>query len=515
MLSSISVTPSAVTIPKGAVQQFAASGIYSDGSVRDLSVYVSWSSSPASIISIDAKGLARSVAEGGATVTASYSTETGSTPVTGGPAALVSMQITPNPLLESVGLNFQLTVLGTYTDGTIADLIGSASWSSSSPQVATVAGGVVSGITIGSTTISASDGTASSIVPVTVTTNAWSLLQNMPFTIWGQTATLLTNGKVLVAGGSTSNPGSDALALCIVYDPANSTWRQAASMHTARKYHTATLLGNGNVLVTGGADPSFVPESTAEIYDSTTNTWRDISDMNFARAFHTASLLPDGRVLIVGSVGVATAELFDPIAESWSQAANMTTARRYHTATVLKNGKLLVAGGSTIGSAFDFLANAELYDPVKNTWTSAGSTSVAASGRTATLLDNGKVLLTGGEGASVVGYAVTELYDPVTNAWSTTGSLSTPRTSHSAVALADGKVLVAGGFFKADANSRVVRHVEIYNSLIGTWSAGPDMNKSRFDFSLLRLASGALLAVGGESHYLSNDVLTSSSELYY
>jgi hypothetical protein len=138
-------------------------------------------------------------------------------------------------------------------------------------------------------------------------------------------------------------------------------------MAIARSCETATLLPNGNVLVAGGRIIQG-PDSlaSAELYDPQSGVWSATQAMVAPRGCHTATLLPDGKVLVAGGTGgdgsalaaLASADLYDPASGTWSATASMVAARRGHTATLLPDGKVLVAGGGGIGPT-----SAELYDP--------------------------------------------------------------------------------------------------------------------------------------------------------
>ena len=181
----------------------------------------------------------------------------------------------------------------------------------------------------------------------------------------------------------------------------NADWVITGSMTATRIYHTATLLPDGKVLVAGGQSGSS-PLSTAELYDPASGTWSTTGSMTTARSYHTATVLPDGNVLVAGgqsgSSSLSSAEIYNPSNGTWEDTGSMSIFRTYATATLLTNGKVLVTGGcSGVDCRYSFLASAELYDPVAHTWSTTGPMIVERAGHTATLLPNGKVLIAGGE----------------------------------------------------------------------------------------------------------------------
>jgi hypothetical protein len=216
------------------------------------------------------------------------------------------------------------------------------------------------------------------------------------------------------------------------------------------------MLPNGTVLVVAGWNGDFL--SSAELYDPATGTWSITGNLNTARGQPTATLLPDGKVLVVGGFTgffpggscpcrdpvTSTAELYDPATGIWSFTASLNIDRSLHTATLLQNGKVLIAGG-TDGLLIDIgeyvpLASAELYDQTNGSWSVTGRLNLARNLHTATLLSTGKVL-------AATGYSTdsAELYDQETGTWSFTGSLNATRVAHTATLLPSGEVLVVSG----------------------------------------------------------------------
>ena len=309
------------------------------------------------------------------------------------------------------------------------------------------------------------------------------------------TATLLRNGKVLVAGGP------DASAE--LYDPAANRWTPAASMATARVDHTATLLANGKVLVAGGRVGPYPSNTlaTTELYNPILNSWSPGAPMIGSRAGHTATLLSDGRVLVVGGSSLVLregglfptqppdAEVYDPTRNRWTVTSPMGSYRLNHTATLLKDGRVLIAGGQ--GDAGPF-ASTEIYDASQDRWVSAAPMGVRRSGHAAVLMANGDVLVAAGLGVepNALSIALTsaELYDPKTNLWVAVANMAQLHGGHSATLLGDGMVLVVGTLGH--------QRPELYDPDRNVWlSTGPAMD--RYLHTSTRLPSGKVLIVGG------------------
>jgi hypothetical protein len=307
------------------------------------------------------------------------------------------------------------------------------------------------------------------------------------------TATLLSDGSVLVAGGSD---GSDMLAAAELYDPTSGSWTAAGSMKVARYGHTATLLLDGTVLVTGGIDNAGRILATTEIFDPGAETWRTVGRLATARSGHTATLLPDGLILVAGgssSYGHATplrsAELFDAESGSWTPARQMSDARFAATATLLPNGKVLLAGGALSASVY---ADEELYDPRSGSWSATGSMNRDRGKFTATLLLDGTVLVAGSFKRSA------ELYDPASGSWAATGTMAESRSNDpTATRLLDGRVLVTGGGCGCPEDEVSLASAEMYDPASRTWVLIDDGLRARSSYTATLLLDGSVLFAGG------------------
>ena len=178
---------------------------------------------------------------------------------------------------------------------------------------------------------------------------------------------MLPSGKVLVAGGTQGDFSFQNLSSSELYDPNTGTWSLTGSLNVARFGLTATLLPNGNVLVTGGESQDGAINNSAELYNPTTETWSYTGSLSTGRYGHTATLLPNGKVLVAGghdwhtNTYLDSADVYDPATGNWSGTAKLNVTRIRHTAVLLQSGKVLVVGGCG-GTNRQRLLSAELYD---------------------------------------------------------------------------------------------------------------------------------------------------------
>lgn len=256
-------------------------------------------------------------------------------------------------------------------------------------------------------------------------------------------AVKLQDGRVIMIGGF----GTELLASVETYDPATGRFAPMGSLLQKREGFTATLLKNGKILIAGGSSGEREWYSSAELYDPATGKSTPTGDMSVPRAAHTATLLNDGRVLIVGGSRSrtevqASAEIYDPTTGSFSATGSMSALRHKHAATRLADGKVLVAGGSDSRDWRGRYASAELYDPAAGKFHATGSmTDVRFKSRDAIVsLGDGTILVAGG-GRSV------DLYDAQAGKFSPVeGQVDGDRFYTQATLLGEGRVLITGGY---------------------------------------------------------------------
>jgi hypothetical protein len=299
-----------------------------------------------------------------------------------------------------------------------------------------------------------------------------------------------TPGSVWSSGTPTptSTPTSTAT-------PTSGTFSLTGSMAVQRVNFTATLLGDGRVLVAGGDGGT-----SSELFDPRTGRFTETGSMLAQTGGQSATLLPDGRVLMAGTGDTGGTELYDPASATFKPAGSMGTLRFDHTATLLRDGRVLIAGG---GTGTQFLSTAEIYDPSTDRFTPTGSMKVARVNAESVLLQDGRVLVVGGDqgdaGMDQLMFASAEIYDPATSKFTSTGPMSEPRTHFAATRLLDGRVLVAGGYYASTETVATLASAEIYDPATGKFAPTGSMSVPRDCPTATLLLDGRVLLASGES----------------
>ncbi len=265
-------------------------------------------------------------------------------------------------------------------------------------------------------------------------TGAWTLTGNMTVPREGPQAVLLQNGQVLVAGGSNDSSAE-------LYNPSTGAWTATGSMINAG-VGSLTLLPNGQVLAVLG--------TSAELYDPATGTWSATGSPT-SSVEGNAPLLQDGEVLALGSSANTPSELYNPSTGAWNATGSAPDSFLTPVTPLLLNGEVFATGsfatGGTVSDSF-----ADLYDPSTGQFTSEVGPCNNCRAFSASGLQTGKVLAAGGA-ITMAGnpYPTTqtinsaELWDLSTQAWTSTGNLHDSRIYASMTVLQNGQVLVAGG----------------------------------------------------------------------
>ena len=311
----------------------------------------------------------------------------------------------------------------------------------------------------------------------------------------GATSTLLADGRALVVGGFNETTGV-ANTSAEIYDPATGQWSLTGSLAFGRGGHTATLLKNGRVLIAGCATTK-----RTELYDPTTGKFTLAGSMTVSRCYQAAALLPDGRVLFVGGRQgtrvLTSAEIYDPVADKFDATGSMTTPREEAQVVVLPDGRVLVAGGDKgylSATAAEALGSAEIYDPTTGKFTTTGSMDIPRTGFSSMLLSNDKVLVAGG--ADGLGPTVAEIYDPSTGkfnaleSWAASGAGAIAQMWM--ILLRNDQVLVAG-----DLGSGVLQ--VLYDPSTDTYSHTPPSLVAGGGLPPVLLSDGRVLVPGAPS----------------
>ena len=258
--------------------------------------------------------------------------------------------------------------------------------------------------------------------------------------------TLLPDGQVLAAGGA--GRGGEALANCEIYDPQSGSWQDTGSMGESRRLGRALPLGDGKVIFIGGLDQNHQFMKSCEVFDPATGTWASTGDLHLARVGAACTRLLDGKILVVAGGWLSGAsrdcELYDPETGAWVKVGPMNVSRSGPMVVTLADGRILSVGGR---SGESNISSCELFDPETQTWQMAQDLPAApflvSNG---IRLANGHVWVSGTFLGDPGGQAAkTYLFDSNAERWIEAPKLKYPRFAHAAVLLDNGKILMTGG----------------------------------------------------------------------
>ncbi|GEM_PF-1377437 len=314
-------------------------------------------------------------------------------------------------------------------------------------------------------------------------------------------------------------------------------WRLSAKTFLIQKRAWAVEIpiGDGRHLIAGGGTGSLLgltATNTTEWFDELDRSFKRGPTMRAVRAVHTATRLPSGKWLLAGGVDVlndpqTSCELFDPKTGTFLAAKPMSFKRMEHSATLLPNGKVLVAGGlSDLNNQLTALSSAlkstEIYDPRTGAWTRGPNMTIPRAGHQALLLKDGRVLFSGGVTWKTIFFfkvpSITktcEIYDPKTNRFTAVSPMATDRGLHSLVQLANGKVLAIGGVGGPITSGGSARSsCELFDPRTGRWSAAASMASARGLFTTLVDSGGRIRVLGGAQGTLLAPKALTGCEVY-
>ena len=334
-------------------------------------------------------------------------------------------------------------------------------------------------------------------------------------------------GAVLAGGGATDLAGNPVSSLDLrAFDPQTQGFSviAGAQLSHTRAGSTATRLLDGRVLYLGGTDEAGLVRNTGDLFDPVAGLVTATAPMNEPRFGHTATLLADGRVFVaggltfidtadpLGSINSLTpgTELYDPATNTWSGGPNLPLPRAAHGASRLADGRVLLTGGIEVPSLFGiplpgFSNDCRLYQPSNNSLSATGDFGGDRSLHSQITLADGRALLVGGAGGSILTQTITPLdscwtFDAAAGNWTQVASLSTPRAFPNLHELPSGEILAIGGLATVDVVAVAgmsASGIESTDSSLGAWTLTTDLVVNRAAAVSLPVEGGARVLITG------------------
>jgi len=346
----------------------------------------------------------------------------------------------------------------------------------------------------------------------------WSRAGNLVAGVDSGNAFALSDGRVVSVGIPSVVPWWPATTQ--IWNPATNKWTKPASVPLLPNLFQAVpvLLDDGRILVTGFCTANCGSGSNAEIYDPATDSWTMPGQMMTARFGHKAVKLLDGRVLVMGGCSsygcgsdTPSAEIFDPATNTFTSVAPMKAHRASFGATLLADGRVLVTGGY---NSTGVTTENETYDPAADKWTVNPPMKHPHAVHVAMLLQDGRVLAAGGDTGLGLPGAEADVFDPVAGTWKAVGSMAQRREYFQGATLPNGKALVVGGYSINGEMFVSLATCERFNPATNKFVPAKSMKNERTEFSITTLPDGRIMAVGGDAYLNGEFKVPGNAELF-